>query len=464
MAGKNDPSIYDDRSAIGSSEELDEYGVWVKSEPQDISSALPELEELPDFEGLDGPPDMPDAVSEKLDFSDIPENIDLSDFSGVLDGSEFEEISASELDAAAGFDGLSEDDFPEEEPVSDNTAGFDGPDSGETQPVSESGSDLSTRLLMKIADELSSIKKELTSLKTELSSVKSRSEPAEIHANGFFDEEDDEKIALTGDELDNILNTANFIEEAGSDAGAEAAETSIDISPLEENLPPADETDPDFDALKMDAPALDDFDISLDLEGVDELVSAGDAADSSSMFDSDGLEELREGVEPMTTLAEDTSYLEEDSLALLDESGDIDLSGAVIDEPDLSAGITENPVEEPAIDNIAIDLDMEEPAVSESPAEGLDLGSEDMMEIPVFEEPAADLDIPFVEGVGDFPNLMETQSSGEGIPVHLKHELKTVLSYMDQLLESLPEEKIEEFAKSEYFDTYKKLFEELGLV
>jgi hypothetical protein len=35
---------------------------------------------------------------------------------------------------------------------------------------------------------------------------------------------------------------------------------------------------------------------------------------------------------------------------------------------------------------------------------------------------------------------------------------------MDQLLESLPEDKIEEFAKSEYYETYKKLFEELGLV
>lgn len=463
MAGKNDPSIYDDRSAIGSSEELDEYGVWVKSEPQDISSALPGLEELPDFEGLDGPPDIPDAVSEKLDFSDIPESIDLSEFSGVLDGSEFEEIPASELDEAAAFGGLSGDDFPEEEPLPDNTAAFAGPDSGETRPVSEGGADLSTRLLMKIADELSSIKKELTSLKTELSSVKSvRSEPSEAHANSFFDEEDDEKIALTGDELDNILNTANFTEEAGSDAGAEAAETSIDISPLEEG--PEDETESlGFDDLNMDTP--DDFDVSLDLaEGFDEPVSA--AADSSPVFDSDALEELREaGVEPMTTVTEDTSYLEEDSLALLDESGDIDLSGAVIDEPDLSAGITENPVEEPSIDNIAIDLDMEDPAVSEPPADdGLDLGGEDMMEIPVFEEPSADSDIPFVESVGDFPNLMDTQPSGDGIPAHLKHELKTVLSYMDQLLESLPEEKIEEFAKSEYFDTYKKLFEELGLV
>jgi len=35
---------------------------------------------------------------------------------------------------------------------------------------------------------------------------------------------------------------------------------------------------------------------------------------------------------------------------------------------------------------------------------------------------------------------------------------------MDQLLESLPEEKIQEFAKSSYFESYKKLFKDLGLV
>jgi hypothetical protein len=49
------------------------------------------------------------------------------------------------------------------------------------------------------------------------------------------------------------------------------------------------------------------------------------------------------------------------------------------------------------------------------------------------------------------------------IPIGLKTELKNVLSYMDHLLESLPEEKIEEFAKSEYFESYKKLFKDLGL-
>ena len=50
-----------------------------------------------------------------------------------------------------------------------------------------------------------------------------------------------------------------------------------------------------------------------------------------------------------------------------------------------------------------------------------------------------------------------------GLPDNLKGELKSVLGYMDQLLESLPEDKIEEFAKSEHFDVYKRLFEELGL-
>jgi uncharacterized protein YktA (UPF0223 family) len=50
------------------------------------------------------------------------------------------------------------------------------------------------------------------------------------------------------------------------------------------------------------------------------------------------------------------------------------------------------------------------------------------------------------------------------IPSGIKNELIHVLEYMDKLLESLPEEKIEEFAQSEHYRTYKKLFEELGIV
>ncbi len=54
-------------------------------------------------------------------------------------------------------------------------------------------------------------------------------------------------------------------------------------------------------------------------------------------------------------------------------------------------------------------------------------------------------------------------SSVEAIPEGIRTEIKSVLSYMDQLLESLPEEKIQEFANSDHFDVYKRLFDELGL-
>ncbi|MDR2490877.1 MAG: hypothetical protein LBD20_05690, partial [Spirochaetaceae bacterium] len=49
------------------------------------------------------------------------------------------------------------------------------------------------------------------------------------------------------------------------------------------------------------------------------------------------------------------------------------------------------------------------------------------------------------------------------IPDSFKKELKTVLTYMDKLLEALPDDKIAEFARSEHFETYKKLFKDLDI-
>ncbi len=75
---------------------------------------------------------------------------------------------------------------------------------------------------------------------------------------------------------------------------------------------------------------------------------------------------------------------------------------------------------------------------------------------PEAQEPAGD--------AGSAGKQQEPENGGkEDLSSGLREEIKTVLCYMDQLLESLPEEKIEEFAKSEHFETYKKLFQELGL-
>ena len=45
----------------------------------------------------------------------------------------------------------------------------------------------------------------------------------------------------------------------------------------------------------------------------------------------------------------------------------------------------------------------------------------------------------------------------------LKKDLRNVLGVIDELLDALPEKKIREFAKSDHFKVYEKLFSELGL-
>ncbi|MFN3660054.1 MAG: hypothetical protein ACK4TN_02320, partial [Brevinematales bacterium] len=44
-----------------------------------------------------------------------------------------------------------------------------------------------------------------------------------------------------------------------------------------------------------------------------------------------------------------------------------------------------------------------------------------------------------------------------------REELRKVIQYLDNLLADLPEEKIKEFAQSEYYDLYMKIMEKLGL-
>jgi hypothetical protein len=57
----------------------------------------------------------------------------------------------------------------------------------------------------------------------------------------------------------------------------------------------------------------------------------------------------------------------------------------------------------------------------------------------------------------------EPAATDNGISSLLLDNIKSVLLYMDKLLESLPEAKITEFANSDYFRAYRNVFQELGL-
>ncbi|MBQ2081867.1 MAG: hypothetical protein II461_08895, partial [Treponema sp.] len=113
------------------------------------------------------------------------------------------------------------------------------PDAGEedmdinTNTSSESPD--TAALMNEIAKELSVLRQEINELKNEFAEFKrngvvapsTESAPAEKEENGFFgDMDDDDTIALSGDELSNILSTADFTEEAAD--GETAVETATE--------------------------------------------------------------------------------------------------------------------------------------------------------------------------------------------------------------------------------------------
>jgi hypothetical protein len=472
---------------------------------------------------------------------------------------DFTDLAGAE-DLSAEDDDITLEDFPEEEEIAP-----DEPVKKEAAANPDTAG-LSTQLLLRIAEELSSIRSELSGLKKDFAVLKT--DPAEKagegeyehehpHKNEDDEEEDDEKIALTGDELNNILNTADFTEETGTDAtgdeislhgetqdkAGEDSET-FSINDLDGGLDlnmelgenDLDELDGEFNpaAIDIETDIETDIDIDTDSETAagedilvkeEELLNLGfsGADDETSLpdFDIEAGDELlqlrEEGAHPMTPAPEpeDASYLVDDPLAdetfeneaagesdddmlaeeitiddsFLDEAS-LDLSDAVIDEPDLSMEIQDNPIEEPSLEHLSIELEDELP---ESEDDGLalipegfiidsdsrDQGEEEIIlpealpedrveEIPDSEPEIINIDDLLEEEIPqEIPEAKPqavVNTVKEVIPTHLKTELKTVLTYMDKLLESLPDRKIEEFAKSEFFDTYKKLFRELGLV
>jgi hypothetical protein len=429
--------------------------------------------------------------------------------------------------------------------------------------------------LAKIEGELSAIKRELTDLRQELSVLRTRnaeleataapqeSPEAEEDGSGFFEEEDeDETIALTGAELDNILNTAEFTEEDGEPTEIDDAEIELetDLEPATDEATirepgagePAAGQDVEAEAggdelidLEIEEPDEEpdeapDEEISIDEPVEEELEIELEEPDHSQAFDQgvedleDLSQELPEAEEPPestgtvedfeatlgyseqmaappseTAPAEaeregdsladretepeeeeiDLGIAEEDDIIPLEpepESETADLSFEdTTDETPASAPIEEIELEEldeedddgpvssiPTLD----ELEEEDESVSEGEgvlpdldidAELADIGelSDEPEELPQSDEvetiPSIDREeVPTEERP---PAAVPHGATGGGLSDDLKGEIRSVLSYMDQLLESLPEEKIEEFARSEHFEVYRKLFEELGL-
>ena len=140
-------------------------------------------------------------------------------------------------------------------------------------------------------------------------------------------------------------------------------------------------------------------------------------------------------------------------------------------------------VRDPFIDDIMEEPPTVEDAITDENVEYLAKDENAIVDADVppvaAEEPSVAFEEPQIDAEQEsFPTAKEevsspaesiseetTESNAEDrtLPDDIKSDIKSVLLYMDQLLENLPEDKIMEFAKSEQFVTYKKLFSELGL-
>lgn len=224
----------------------------------------------------------------------------------------------------------------------------------------------SVEILSKIEKELLSIKNELSSLKEELSSLRASKEPSsspsfgekekpsdelsmEQEDTGFFDEDEDETIALTGDELDNILNTANFTEENGTEEihpedteeefndfreGFSDEENSFEVIPeeepeeiseeLEEEETPGDSLSLEEEDLLIDQEdVLTEEDLTVESDRSDESieVSASPSGEEEEILDFEDLGGLEDEEEDEIELEEDAPPADEEE----EETGSFEL-------------------------------------------------------------------------------------------------------------------------------------------
>jgi|GEM_PF-1912558 len=510
------PKASDDLELVETSfdsEEVDlsEFGEFDASSdaPEELSSpaatAESSLPDLADFEtdldtGLDfETATLPTAQTDHdalPDFESLPAlDLDIP-FGDSDDNSEFEEILLDEGDHGVLAPNPSELEPQDETDLDqlkaleeDLTSGIRHSAETPAAPVQ----DAAATILSKIEQELSSIKQEIFALKHEVTNL--RSVPAspipetavfappagqtpEGPSKGFFDEEDDETIALTGDELDNILSTAEISEE--NEAG-ESLDDDLLATDAEGNLVTgsfSDEGNPDEESSEF----LDEASPESEWQNgpvTDEEFLSGtsleldDTPAASSLEDNLGDELASLGIPESIELEDDLPVaLDSDETENLLESSDHSFMAEGMSEDFETLTI---PDDDELAEEVGLAMDpepVEDAPVPES-SELTNETVEDLVEDEAVKEefsPEREGDLegwspPSAEAEPQkTPESPVGEGKGSEIPKNLKDELRAVLAYMDKLLSSLPDDKIQEFAESEHFEVYKKLFEELGLI
>ena len=475
--------------------------------PEDVvSEEIPQEEVAANAEKLEEPV-LSDTLSEvieeeplvtEIEETQTEEPLETSDFmeAGTSDNEvQFEEENAETVDAK---EVEIPDTFEEEtstfleedeEKANEFASSITAPVLSENELETEKPSAQMTAIFSQIVEELSSLKNEFASLKNEIETIKNQTkvpvpvqETEKDESHGFFaDTDEDDTIALSTDELDNILQTAD-ITQAEPQQAQEEEQPALTEENEKQNVSEESEEKPleaetqevSSEELLGSAEEVTDFEEE-DFEPEDDFSTTFETADEVSDITAAEIEEpvLDEldysGLDSSSTLPEEISVPKADDILVESSSTDLLETSEVSEEAEK--------IEEPYSFE---ELTAEEPSIAETLTEekldylnstpeedSLAEKTEDKAVVPVEEDSELE-DFNFEEEtqeenpVSAEPEEAEKTES-DGISGDLKTEIKSVLSYMDQLLENLPEDKIAEFAQSQQFDTYKKLFKELGL-
>ena len=293
------------------------------------------------------------------------------------------------------------------------------------------------------------------------------------NAKSFFDSEEDESISLSPDELGNITAEEDYSDNTSEDS---EEEDNFDLSDSTEDLELGSPSNLfEDDSMEEDEIALSGDELNNLLESGE--IETEEESSGSSFFEEGSEEDESIALSPdelgNITAEEDYEVETIDNSEISSEEDNFDLSQASEDfdmesSPSLfgedSSEDTEIALSGDELSNLLESGELEtEDAAFENPIDsGMVIGGDDF----VIDENSSlsnlgdfDLEDSTPSNIKDYSDTIESFKFGSV----KKEELRKVISYMDELLGSLPDSYIKEFASSEYFELYKKIMNELEL-
>ncbi len=256
---------------------------------------------------------------------------------------------------------------------------------------------------------------------------------------------------------------------------AQTEEATLDLS--QQQLPQTEEATLD---LSQQLPEGDLSDLSLTEEVSAEKRETGDEAQSATIaLDKlpDEISAIALSSSELSNIATDTEEKQEERLG--DERSGIEEKRELESEekPTKTAALATESREDSApgadmagtmeeIDQSSLSLslpelhkvmeDIEEPA--HGPTDKIGAPSSTQEEMPLLEKPPSFNEVTAGPLLSD--SISEKLAAEEGLN---RQELRKMITYLDRLFDQLPEETVREFGRSEYFDLYKKIMNELGV-